>query len=240
MKFRTLNAFVLTLATVFLLAGCGGGGGGTTPRSTVKVINAIPDLGTSLETQINGLAAGTTATYLADNAFFSIEPADVDLAIKETGAVEDLDIIANVFNSDASYIVAGMGIKNFGTEFEKRPRIGLFEVNRAEPNGSKARVFVLNALTGPTEFPSPTLDFQDGDLPRFPFTDIEFSKAKVLTVDTGTYTYEARANDSELVYASSSLTFESGKVYFAVVSGIVNGSGASAPTIRVFELPVVD
>lgn len=240
MKYRTLNALVLMLATVFMLVGCGGGGGGTTAKSNVKVINAIPDLGATLETQINGLIAGTSSAYLADTAFFSIEPADVDLAIKETGTVEDFDILANVFNSNASYIVAGMGIKNFGTEFEKRPRIGLFEVNRAEPNGSKARVFVLNALVGPAEFPSPDIDFQDGDLPRFPFNDIEFSKAKVLTLDTGTYTYEARANDSELVYASSALTFQSGKIYFVVVGGVVNGAGTSAPTIRVFELPVVD
>jgi len=157
------------LATVFMLVGCGGGGGGTTAKSNVKVINAIPDLGATLETQINGLIAGTSSAYLADTAFFSIEPADVDLAIKETGTVEDFDILANVFNSNASYIVAGMGIKNFSTEFKKRPRIGLFEVNRAEPNGSKARVFVLNALRRSRRISQPGHRFPRRRSPPLPF-----------------------------------------------------------------------
>jgi hypothetical protein len=57
-------------------------------------------------------------------------------------------------------------------------------------------------------------------------------------LDVGTYSFQARRAGSELVYASADLTFEAGKIYLALFTGIRNAAGDRQPKIVTYELPV--
>ena len=219
-----------------MILGCGGGGTSGGTRSFIRLVNTIPDLSGNLELLVNAERFGEPIGYLAEDTFRTRAAEDVDLAIREVGAVEEFDVVANLLANDASYLAVALGSKNFGTETEKRPRLEMLRIDRTRPSGSKARVIFLNALIGEATFPSPTIDFQDGELPRFPFTDVEFGAVKTLVVDIGTYTYEARLNDSDFIYSTRDLTFESGKFYLVTLAGTVGTSGATAPQIAVTEL----
>jgi hypothetical protein len=218
---------------VAVLVGCGGGGGGTSTKAypQLRAVNASPDSGT-VDFLLNDTKIASAIGYLGSSAdFVKYKSEDYDLTVKNPGAPESLDVLAFTPPENKSLIALISGLKDFGTEFDKRVRVTNFQVDRTIPNGSKARLIVLNAFIAASGASNQTIDFQDGDRPRFPVTGLDFDENGVVEVDAGTYTYEARRADSDLIYVSSSLTFQAGKIYLVVISGQDGGTGALEPKI---------
>jgi len=231
MKFKGFGAIVLT-AMVAVLVGCGGGGGeSTTTYRQIRAINASPDSG-SVDFLLNDTKIASAIPYLGSSSdFVKYKSQDYDLTVKNPGATETLDVLAFTPPANKSLVALISGLKDFGTQFDKRLRVTNFSVDRTIPNGSKARLIVLNAFVAADGASNPTVDFQDGDRPRFPVKDLAFNANDTVEVDAGTYNYEVRPSDSELVYVSSSLTFQAGKIYLVVISGQDGGTGAREPKI---------
>jgi hypothetical protein len=232
---RKLAIFIIIIAAATMLA-CGGSGGGTPLRTYVKFVNCAPDSSAGIDFLVNGVVVNTSA-YLGDSAIQSRTPDDVDLSIRSVGSTEELDTIAQLFEADATYLVLATGLTSFSTEFSKRAIVAPVRIDRSRPSGNKARVIVVNALVGEADFPDPVIDFQDGNLPRFPFSDLNFGTHQSQVLDADSYAYEARFDNSDLAYATRTISFEAGKVYLVIIGGRVEATGSQAPQISVSELP---
>ena len=236
MKFRlAIGSFL-----VALLVGCGGGGGGrsTANDPDIRFVNASPD-STSIQTEYDFETFGPALSYLSASPGFAIfEPKDSDLSIREAASVEALDTISFVPERTKSYIMLTLGLRDFGDEFAKRIRPRPFAIDRSLPNGTKARVIFVNCFCEEPGFSNPNVDFQDGDRAKFKFSDVGFTNISTQLLDVGTYSFQARRAGSELVYASADLTFEAGKIYLALFTGIRNAAGDRQPKIVTYELPV--
>ncbi|MDX2064149.1 MAG: hypothetical protein SFX74_00245 [Fimbriimonadaceae bacterium] len=221
------------------VVGCGGsgGGGGTDQSPQVRSINAV--LGVSnLETRINDTLVSSGVPYAApSNAFVSTPAADADFRIRRAGDPDDLDVLAFVTGQTLSYLVVGIGKLDFGTDVSKRPLLNVINVDRSTPNGTKARIIVINGFLGAPGFDAPTVDFQDGELPQFPIRNLDFREANTRIIDAGSYTFEVRRSESPEMITSQALTFVSGRVYAVLISG-EQGNAAAPPTITSIELPV--
>ncbi len=231
---------VLALLLVALVVGCGGGGGGRSAANDpfIRFVNASPD-STSIQAEYDFQTFGPALPYLSASPGFTIfEPKDSDLSIREAASPEALDTISFVPERTSSYIMLTLGLRDFGDEFAKRIRPRPFEIDRSLPNGSKARVIFVNCFCEESGFSNPNVDFQDGDRPRFKFSDVGFANISTQLLDVGTYAFQARRAGSELVYASADLTFEAGKIYLALFTGIRNAAGDRQPKIVTYELPV--
>ena len=224
---------IVVAGMVAAMVGCGGGGGGASTKTypQIRAINASPDAG-SVDFLLNDTKIASGIGYLGSSAdFVKHKSEDYDLTIQNPGSAESLDVLAFTPPENKSIITLASGLKDFGTEFDKRIRVTDFQVDRTIPNGSKARLIVLNTFVAAAGASNQTIDFQDGDRPRFPVTGLDFDENGVVEVDAGTYTYEARRAGSDLVYVSSTLTFQAGKIYLVVVSGQDGGTGALEPKI---------
>jgi hypothetical protein len=203
----------------------------------VRTINAI--LGVSnLETRIDDTLVASGVPYAApSNSFVSTPAADSDFRIRRSGDPDDLDVLAFVTGQTQSYLAIGIGKFDFGTEFSKRPLLNVLNVDRSTPNGTKARIIVINGFLGEPGFDPPTLDFQDGELPQFPIRNLDFREVTSRIIDAGTYTFEVRRSESPEVVTSQALTFGTGRVYAVLISG-EQGNASAPPSITSIELPV--
>jgi hypothetical protein len=229
---------VLFIVLAVLGFGCGGGGNGVAAEEpTLRVLNASPD-STALEFWLNDDIVGTAYNYLQSSPVFGrIASGFTDVRIRESATTPEVWAEVVNFQNNRHYLLVAAGLMNYGTEFEKRVRLTTVEVNRAAPNGNRARVYVLHDLAAAPGFQTPQIDFQDpGQNPQFKVEEIDFASTKELQIDSGTYTMEARRTGTEDVLVSQSLTFGAGKIYIAVVGGQEGGVGQLTPQITLIEL----
>lgn len=237
----------VAIGAALVLFGCGGSGGGSSAKKdkpSVQVVNASPDstaLDFSLQTATSTQTLGSKIAYLGTSSTYAtFDPDDYDVMMKEDGGATEIDRVGfqPAYNQD--FLTIGVGLENFGTEYIKRLRLTNIQIDRTVPNGTKARLIVLNAFLRPVGFDPPAIDFQDGDNPKVQFTNIGFDSSQNQLVDAGTYTFQARANGTSNVYVQGDTTLEAGKIYLVVVSGVEDATGAQAPTITYIPLATRD
>lgn len=238
-----MKSWLLGLVVVCgLLAGCAGGGGGgrRTFDPAIKIINSVSD-STTLITRVNETDLGSPLAYLGNTPdFVSVKPDDYDLGVRQAGESVDLDTLGFVTETNRNYLVVHLGIVNFGEEFAKRARPFVYQLDRSFVNGSKARLYVVNTLVSETGFTLPVLDVQDGERPRFRFPDLAYGAIQNQLVDAGEIAFEARLNDSELIYTTGNLNLAAGRIYVAVITGVINSTGAKEPRFQLYEISVRD
>jgi hypothetical protein len=229
----------LALMASVLLFGCGGGGGSSSGPSnpTVRYINSVPD-STALNFRINEQPAATKIPYLGSSpSFTAVSPNTYDFDVTENGQTVSLDAVALALAAGADYAVIALGEENFGTEFAKRARLLVQPVNRAAPNGTKARLIVVNAFNEATGVPTPSIDFTNpGNNPTFSLTGIVPGTGQELDIDAGSQEFIARQTGSQGSYVDQTFNFASGGVYVMLVTGINGDNGAEAPAIDQIQL----
>jgi Domain of unknown function (DUF4397) len=227
------------LVSCGLVVGCGGDGSKnslTNPdKPSITAVNASPD-SAALDFRMGDNLVGSALGYLQTGTLVTQDADDYDTTIRPTAGGIDADdqVLTTVDGRD--YILLALGLTDYADEPIKRLRLSPFEFDRTIPNGNKARLIVVNAFIREPGFETPPIDFQDGDVPQFQLGNIAFGAHQTILVDAGTINFEARRTGSELVYATKSQTFESGKIYLALVTGIENGTGTQVPQIAYLPL----
>jgi len=234
----SIHAFLLAGA-LLCLVGCGGGGGNTadSQRPTYRLVNASPDT-PSLDVFINEEKKGNALPYGgATPDFVSLKPDLYDVTLRATGAAEDAWNQAFQFSNDQDTTMVACGLTNFGEEFFKRLRPAFVSVNRRPPNGSRARLIIVNAFNRKPDFENVPVDFKNpGDNPQYDVTNIGPGGSSVLEVDAGSQTFEMRLSGAEQVFVTKDLTLSAGKIYLVLLSGIEDAPGTQAPDIKLVEL----
>lgn len=236
---RPRLAFLPALALMLLAVGCGGGGSSTdtSHQPVYRLVNASPDT-PSLDIYVNAKKRGNAIPYLGSTPDFQKEKPDLyDFSFRPTGATEDAWSEAVQLQNDQAKIVFGFGLSNFGDEYFKRLRMGVVDVDRNAPNGSKAHLYVANAFNRQPGFDNVGVDFRNpGDNPQYKVESIGPGTAKDIVIDSGTQTFELKLTGVEQVNATKTLTFEAGKIYLVLLAGNENGTGTQAPDIRLIEI----
>jgi hypothetical protein len=228
---------ILAIAGI-ALAGCGGGGGGGgLPNPTVRFFNGSPD-STALNFLLDDTVEAALLAYLESTPDFeSVDDRVRDLRIQEDGTSVDLwnEIVDLV--KDKHYLICSIGLENFGTENLKRIRTLFTEIDRTAPNGSRVRLIIVHGYNRETGLETPAIDFQTpGDNPQFSADNIAYASSRVLEVDAGNWTFEARREGTETILTSQNITLGGGKIYAAFVLGVENAAGIQAPRIEFVEL----
>lgn len=232
----------LAAATLFA-AGCGGGGGGSSSggnsnRPTYEVLNASPD-STGLDFRINDDQVATSLPYgSSSGAFNSLKPDLYDVNVHPTGAAQDAWSEAFNFTDGNDTAVVAFGLQTFGDEYYKRLRLAFVPVDRNAPNGTKARLFVLNAFNRAPGFENVSLDFKNpGDNPQYDIEGISFGASSEVEVDAGSQSFDMRVNGAEQVIVSKTLQLGAGKIYLVLLTGVEDATGTKAPDMKLIELP---
>jgi hypothetical protein len=234
MRPSSLNRFVCLSTLCLVLFGCGGDGSKNTltnpDKPTLTAVNASPD-SVGLDFRVGDEAVGSGLSYLQTSPRVSKDADDYDVTIRPTSGGIDADdqVLTTVDGRD--YILLALGLANYGDEPIKRLRLSPFDFDRTVPNGNKARLIVINSYIRQPGFETPAIDFQDGDVPQFQLTNIAFGAHQSILVDAGTIIFQARRTGSELVYATKTQTFESGKIYVVLLTGVEGETGAKVPQI---------
>jgi hypothetical protein len=124
------------------------------------------------------------------------------------------------------------GLKDFGTENQKRLRFDFLPVNRIVPNGNKARVYAFNSLVRTTGEDSYAVTFKNpGTNPTISFGAIDFGQITSSEIDAGPTTLTAQRQFTETEVVTTTKDFEAGKIYLMVFGG-----QEPTPTITFFEI----
>jgi hypothetical protein len=228
----------LAAAAIFA-AGCGGNGGTTAQDNAyVRFINASPD-STALNFFIDDTRLGTNVAYLGTSPSFArVDAGERDATVLEQGGTQELAAIVIDLAKDEQNIVTAIGLRDFGTENEKRLRLVPFGVNRTAPTGNKSQLYIIHAFMKPAGQDTPNLDFRNpGNNPQFQLTGIAFGTTRELLVDSGPQTFTARFSGGEQEYMTETLQLAPGSIHFVVLSGIEGGVGAQAPKMQLFTIP---
>lgn len=233
----TRRLFLLALLAT-ALAGCGGGGGGSNTGSqpTIRAYNAISDAATAQFRVDEESLGGPVAFRAPTSEHRAYDVGDYDLTVTPAGDPVEADRVVFEPTFDADYVAVAFGLRAYGDEIGKRPQIGVTRVDRASPNGDKARLLVFNALVAASGAENAPIDVVDGDNAQFPVNGIDYGNLKPLVVDSGALTYQARATGSDQVFATGTETLARGGVYLVLVSGQLGGTGTAAPTITYLPL----
>lgn len=232
---------LLTLFTLIAVSGCGGAQSGVVvlPDPVIRFINASPN-STALDFAVNDTQIGNNVPYLGSSpTFVSVEQGDYDLMVQEDADPETQALEVSQLNRNQDYISVAIGLVTPPNgEFDKRLRATAAPFNRIRPNGDKARLLVFNAYNRSLGNENPSIDFQNpGDTPTFVINDIPFGEGRELIVDATTQVFVARRNGTEFeLTPQNTFTFQGGKIYAAIVSGIEDAAGAQAPKITYVEL----
>lgn len=231
------------MAVGVVAAGCGGSSGGiiVLPDPVVRFINASPN-SAGMDMFLNDTQVGNNVPYLGSSSnFVGVQQGDYDVMVQEssdtTGETQAIEV--RQMNRDQDFLAISCGLVTPpNTEFDKRLRCAPFAFNRTRPNGDKARLLVFHAYNRSVGNETPNIDFQNpGDTPRFVVTDIPFGEARELIVDAKLDTFVARFSGSELeITPQNNFTFEGGKIYAAIITGVEDAAGATAPKIVYVEI----
>lgn len=230
---------VFGMLTLMCLFACGGGGGTILPDPNYRFINLCPDA--SLDLMVDDDTTVTNVAFLADTTLFqSVKSEDKDFSILETGSTVVIDSQATTLGGNTDTLVIAFGLNNFQTENEKRLRFIFQQVNRVAPNGTKARVYAMNAFNRDFGNQNFAVTFKNpGTISTVNFNPVNLGELDVKEIDAGPVTLVAQRLNTETVVATVTKTFESGKVYLMALTGTESGTGAQAPTISFIEIPTL-
>lgn len=248
--FRTFAA----LGLVSLLAGCGGGGSLINqPDGQIRLFNASPD--STLDFRIDDVNERAGVAYLGNSpafrtiAFRADTDGGYDMSVIVPGTEREVRS-EQFFARDQSYLWVAFGLAT-PDNVDKRLDHTFIPISREAPIGNKARLIIFNALNSGPGFESNAVNFQSfnpsdpnsGDNPQFIRGSLGYGSfdqsGNLMDIDSGTLTFQARqtGSDAAVIFAQKTFTFESGKIYFALVSGVVGDPVvAKQPTITFFEI----
>ncbi len=235
MKLRTnIIGFGLLIGCIL---GCGGSSIGDLPDPNVRLINFCTDA--NLDLLIDDESQFTNIAFLDDTTVFKKTESKLeDFAIQETGSTVILDSQTQTMSKDTDNLVIGLGLKTFGLETEKRLRFIFQPVNRAIPNGSKARVYGINTFVRDIGNQNFAVIFKNpGTVSTINFNPVNFAEVTVQEIDAGPVTLVAQRQNTETVVATVTKTFEAGKIYLMALTGTESGTGVNVPAINFIEIP---
>ncbi len=237
MKSSAWKLGLFAAIAVSLVACGGGGGGGSVEEPRVRYVNASPDT-LPLTFTLDDSDEATGVSYLSMSSRFEDEDADsYDVSVREDGDNPALDAFTTQLANDNEYLLATVGLKNYGSEPFKRLRLVNLQINLNAPNGNRSRVYVLHAFNREGGLDTPNIDLRNpGDNPQYKVENIGFGAIGTLEIDSSTQTFVARRNNSESVYATETFTFAGGGIYLAIVGGIENATGTQTPQIKFLRL----
>lgn len=239
----------LWMGPLFLLvSGCGGSTNNNPtnrPDPTLVFINASSDT-PAVDFFTNDTKRGDNVAYLTSTGnfvsvpFISQEDGGYDLTAFVAGTGEELDRQFQFLDRDVDAMVIAYGLRNFGNEPFKRFSQAAINVDRKRPTGDKSRLMIFHGLNRSVGNLTPSITFQTpGDNPLIKIENIGYGSQTQTTVDAGTYEWQVRRadTDGENIYATSSATVDSGKIYLVLVTGVEGASGNQSPRITFIELP---
>jgi len=146
--FVQLSAVTVCVASILLLAACGGGG-----KTRFRFMNAVPDQ-TNLNVLVNGTSIGSNVAYGTTNGYQSVQSGSQQVAIEPSGSTTalltqsisfgsgtDTTVIASNFSSNISAFVL--------TDDNSAPASGNFKLRivNSAPGLGPADVYVVAPLT---------------------------------------------------------------------------------------------
>lgn len=252
MNWRLRLATGLGVVTIGLvLWGCGGGGISITEPSDpqVRFLNATPD-GANLQFLLDSTVKASNLGYLQSSADFEeiefVSAEDGGYVLIARNQATQFEYESEIISParDSNTFIVALGLQNFGEEPEKRIRLAQIEVNRDRPQGNLARLIIVHALNRSEGNQTPPIRFKNpGDNPVYNFTNIAYAGSTTQTVDADEYVFQVLRDDvdGEAIYAVRTLSFEPGKIYLVVVSGIEGSDDpALQPRITPIEISVED
>ena len=245
-----MNKTIFTVLGALALFGCGGGGGngggGSSSRTRVAYVNASPDA-PRLDFLRDGSSAKSGVAYGEASEFSAVAATDADFSVRASDDAQDLWSETATFEADSSNLVVAVGLRTPPTDdtvtppapnLLKRLVLSFGAVDRIAPPSGRARIIVLNALVRQAGFPTPPIDFRDPATPSaISAGNLAFGAFSVQNVNAGVQAVQVRQTNTSQIFATSSLTLESGRVYLALVSGLEGAPDpALAPQIRLIPL----
>lgn len=187
------------------------------------------------------LTAGAIG-FTTGNDFAVTDAQSRDIGVNDAGTTNQYDLIFSTLERNKHYVVSNLGFVNFGSEFEKRLRLTITEVDRHILQGTKSRLVIFHGYCRAAGFSTPAIDFQNpGNNPQYKAANIDFATNSDLLIDAGVRTFEARRAGTEEVFATlTNYSFGAGKMYLVFVTGVEGGVGVQAPQIVVKEIPTKD
>lgn len=237
MKLRSGLAVFGFLSMVGTMVACGGGSSSVLPDPNNRFINLCPDA--NLDLLVDDTTEYSNIAFLDSTTLFKSVKSEVkDFGIAENGSTVLIDAISATLPGNTDTLVLAYGLNNFGSENEKRLRLSFQSVNRVAPNGSKSRVYAMNAfnrLAGNQNF---AVIFKNpGTISTVNFPGVAFGGVTMQEIDSGPVTLVAQRENTETEVATVTKTFEPGKIYLMALTGNEGGAGAFAPTITFIEIP---
>ncbi len=224
---------------VFLSVAMGcGGSAGKLPDPNYRFINFCTDA--NLDMLVNDTVQFTNIAFLDSSTLFKTTESKIqDFGIEETGSTVVIDSQTQTLPTNSDNLFIAFGLKNFGTENEKRLRFLSQPINRAVPNGSKSRVYGMNTYNRSVGNQNFAVIFKNpGTISTINFNPVNFGDVTVQEIDAGPTTLVAQRQNTETEVATVTKNFEAGKIYFMALTGVEGGVGVKAPTINFIEIPV--
>ncbi len=219
-------------ALAIAILACGGGGGGVeVPDPTIRVINLAPAVAVDFyindDISVSNVATGDSTTLFKDT-----KNEEQDYSINENGSSIVVDSQAKTLNKNTNNLAIAFGLKDFGTENQKRLRFDFFEVFRQAPNGNKARVYAFNSLIRAAGEDSYAVIFKNpGTNPVIQMNPVDYGQMTSAEIDAGPTTLTAQRQFTETEVVTTTKDFEAGKIYLMVFGG-----QDPTPTITFFEI----
>lgn len=233
--------FTVVFAMLMVLFGCAGGssggGGNNAPDPTVQFYHGVSDGSNYDFLYDEDVLTANLAFRDASAGFQDVDALIHDVLIRETGTTNEIWAETFDFQRDRDYLIAALGLENYGAEPLKRAKLTRVEVNRQVPNGNKARIIVFHGFNRAAGFLTPAIDFQNpGNNPLVALRGILYGETQVALIDATNQTLQARRAGTESVFVEDTISFGAGKIYAVFVLGVEDGVGPLAPRIEVIEL----
>jgi hypothetical protein len=219
------------------IMGCGGSSAGSLPDPNYRFINFCTDA--NLDMLVNDTTEYINIAFLdATTLFKTTKPVLEDFSIEQTGSTVIIDSQSQAMSSNTDNLVIAFGLNNFGADNAKRLQFLFQPVNRAVPNGSKARVYGMNTFCRDTGNQNFAVIFKNpGTISTINFNPVDFGAVTVQEIDAGPTTLVAQRQNTETVIATVNKTFEAGKIYLMALTGTESGTGVNAPAVSFIEIP---
>lgn len=236
----------IALGLVAAIAGCGGSGGGTFTSADPRLyfLSASSDSGPfdfniDADKKASNIAFGQLSPQATTTA------GDHDVVLLQAGTQNQLDALTNTFTADTDTLAFGVGLQNpdpndpFGNE--KLLRLAVQQVNLKTPNGTKARLIVVQGFSRASGFETPQVDLRPpgNNVPTgSTIANIDFGTSQTIDVDTTQNTFVIRRSGTEQVYIGP-VTFNlaAGSIYIVLVSGVEGATtGNLKPQMQLIKI----